>query len=181
MRISFVIRTILLALSASLLTAEERGELKGKFRFLGNPDLERFDKNRTRADFQRKKRPPSEGQMELLRFLLEASPERLQVMRRTIERVEKMTPEERKSMRVRLKRFRENAPAARTKMMKDFQSRQDALHRYWKTLDPETRAREMKHFYQLPLPARSKYLEKTGEKQSSGEGRKPKSREATTD
>jgi hypothetical protein len=66
-------------------------------------------------------------------------------------------------------------------MMKDFQSRQDALHRYWKTLDPETRAREMKHFYQLPLPARSKYLEKTGEKQSSGEGRKPKGREATTD
>ena len=30
--------------------------------------------------------------MELLRFFLEASPERLQVIRKTIERVEKMTP-----------------------------------------------------------------------------------------
>ena len=52
-------------------------------------------------------------QMELLRFFLEASPERLQVIRKTIERVEKMTPEERKSMRARLKRFREKAPPER--------------------------------------------------------------------
>jgi len=122
--------------------------------------------------------------MELLRFLLEASPERLQVMRRTIERVEKMTPEERKSMRARLKRFRENAPAARTKMMKDFQSRQDSLHRYWKTLDPEARAREMKHFHQLPMPERYKYMEKISKKQKpggGGGGRRPKGKEATTD
>jgi len=181
MRISFVIRIILVALSASLLTAEERGEFKGKFRFLGNSDSVRSDENRTRADFHRKKRPPSEEQMELLRFLLEASPERLQVIRGTIERVEKMTPEERKSMRARLKRFRENAPAARTEMMRDFRMRQDLLRRYWKTLDPETRAREMKHFYQLPLPQRSKYLEKVRKKQSSGVGKKPKGKEAISD
>jgi hypothetical protein len=168
MRISFVLKSLFFLLTACLLKADERGELKGKFRFLGNPDLERFDENRTRADFQRKRRPPSEEQMELLRFLLEASPERLQVIRRTIERVEKMSPEERKGMKVRLKHFRENAPAARTKMMRDFQSRQDSLRKYWKTLDPETQSREMKKFHQLALPERQKYLEKVRKKNKVG-------------
>ncbi|MBT3637599.1 MAG: hypothetical protein HN531_11705 [Opitutae bacterium] len=181
MRISFVLQSILILLTACLSKAEERGEFKGKFRFLGNSDSGRSDENRTRADFHRKKRPPSEEQMELLRFLLEASPERLQVIRGTIERVEKMTPEERKSMRARLKRFRENAPAARTKMMKDFHMRQDLLRRYWKTLDPETEAREIKHFHQLPMPERHKYLEKIRKKQKASEGKKAKSKEAVPD
>ena len=115
--------------------------------------------------------------MELLRFFLEASPERLQVIRKTIERVEKMTPEERKSMRARLKRFRRKA-AARTKMMKDFHMRQDLLNRYWKTLDPETRVREMNHFHQLSLPQRPKYLEKVRKIQRSLTMlKKPKSKE----
>ncbi len=181
MRISFVLQSLFVLLTVCLLKADERGELKGKFRFLGNPDLERFDENRTRADFQRKRRPPSEEQMELLRFLLEASPERLQVIRRTIERVEKMSPEERKNMKVRLKHFRENAPAARVKMMRDFQSRQDSLRKYWKTLDSETQSREMKKFHQLALPERQKYLEKVRKKTKLGEGKKAKGEEQISD
>ena len=171
MRISFVFQSIFLLLVPCLLLAEERGDPKGKFRFLGRPNIERIDENRSRSDFQRKRRSPSEEQMELLRFLLEASPERLQVIRRTIERVEMMTLEERKSMRGRLKHFRENAPAARSKMMKDFQSRQDLLRRYWKTLDPKAKAHEMKNFHKLPLPERQKYLEKVRKKTKPAEGK----------
>jgi len=137
------------------------------------------DHNRTGQGGHRKRRAPGEEQMDLLRFFLEASPERLQVIRKTIERVEKMTPEERKSMRARLKRFREKAPAARTKMMKDFHMRQDLLNRYWKTLDPETRVREMNHFYQLSLPQRPKYFEKVRKSQRSAEAKKPKSKEGS--
>ena len=135
------------------------------------------DHNRTVQGGHRKRRAPGEEQMDLLRFFLEASPERLQVIRKTIERVEKMTPDERKNMRARLKRFREKAPAARTKMMKDFHMRQDLLNRYWKTLDPETRVREMNHFYQLSLPQRPKYFEKVRKSQRSAEAIKSKSKE----
>lgn len=181
MRISFVFQSIFLLLAPCLLHAEERGDPKGKFRFLGSPNIERIDENRSRTDFQRKRRPPSEEQMELLRFLLEASPERLQVIRRTIERVEMMTPEERKSMRGRLKHFRENAPAARSKMMKDFQLRQDSLRRYWKTLDPKAKAQEMKNFHKLPLTDRQKYLEKVSKKQKSIGGKKGKGKEPIPD
>ena len=181
MRIPLVFQSLFIFLTANLAEADESGELKGKFRFLGNSELKRYEGNRTSPDLHRKRRPPSEEQMELLRFLLEASPERLQVIRRTIERVEKMTPEERKSMRGRLKRFRENAPAARTKMMKDFQSRQDSLRKYWKTLDSETKAREMSNFYQLSFADRQKYLEKVRKKEKTGEGKKAKDKEAISD
>ena len=183
MRIPFLVQFLFVSLFInSSMGEKEEPSFKGKTR--DDSRLGRFDQNRTGPGLHRKKRPPGEEQMELLRFLLEASPERLQVMRRTIERVEKMTPEERKSMRARLKRFRENAPATRTKMMKDFQSRQDLLHRYWKTLEPEARARETKHFHQLPLPDRHKYLEKISKKQKTGGGgggKRPKGKEATTD
>lgn len=181
MRISFVLQSILIFATTCLSQAEDRGEFKGKLRFLDNSDRALSDENRTRADFQRKRRPPSEEQMELLRFLLEASPERLQVIRGTIERVEKMTAEERKSMRARLKHFRENAPAVRSKMMKDFQSRQDLLRKYWKTLDSETKAREMKNFHKLPFPERQKYLEMIRKNRRSTEGKKPKGKGAVTD
>ena len=183
MRIPFVVKLLFVSLFAHSSKGEnEAPSSQGKIR--EDSSFSRFDHNRTGPGLHRKKRPPGEEQMELLRFLLEASPERLRVMRRTIERVEKMTPEERKGMRARLKRFRENAPAARTKMLKDFQSRQDSLHRYWKTLDPEARARETKHFHQLPMPERYKYLEKISKEQKtggSGGGRRPKGKEATTD
>ena len=179
MRISNVIHLLFVSLFACASMGEQKEPSRGKAR--EGPRVGYFDQNRTGSGFHRKRKPPGEEQMELLRFLLEASPERLHVMRKTIERVEKMTPEERKSMRARLKRFRENAPAARTKMMKDFHVRQDALNRYWKTLDPETRSREMKHFYQLPLPQRPKYLEKVRKNQRSDEDKKPKGKQATTD
>ena len=137
------------------------------------------DQNLTIQGFHRKRRAPGEEQMELLRFFLEASPERLQVIRKTIERVEKMTPEERKNMRGRLKRFREKAPAARMKMMKDFHMRQDLLNRYWKTLDPKTRVREMSHYHQLSLPQRPKYLEKVRKILRPDEAKKPKVKNAS--
>ena len=180
MRIPFVFQLLFVGLFAhSSLGEKEEPSLKGKTR--EDSRLSRFEQNRTGSGLHRKKRPPGDEQMELLRFLLEASPERLQVMRRTIERVEKMTPEERKSMRARLKRFRENAPAARTKMMKDFQSRQDSLRKYWKTLDSEAKAREMNNFHQLSLPDRQRYLEKVKKKEQTGEGKKAKDKEAISD
>jgi len=158
MKISFVLHILSVSLFACASMGEDGSSTKGKI--VDGSKSGRFDQNRTPAALHRGKRPPNDEQIELLHFLLEASPERLRTMRNTIERVESMSPEQRKSMRARLKRFRENPPAARTKMMRDYRMRQDLLRKYWKTLDPETRAREMKHFYQLPLPQRSKYLEK---------------------
>ena len=180
MRIPFVFQLLFVGLFAYP-SMGEKGEPSFKGKTREDTRLGRFDQNRTGPGLHRKKRPPGEEQMELLRFLLEASPERLQVIRRTIEHVEKMTPEERKSMRGRLKRFRENAPAARTKMMKDFQSRQDSLRKYWKTLDSEAKAREMSNFHQLSLPDRQKYLEKVRKKEKTGESKKAKNKEAISD
>ena len=59
-------------------------------------------------------------------FFLEASPERLQVIRKTIERVEKMTPRTQKHAS-EVETLGESA-TARTKMMKDFHMRQDLLN-----------------------------------------------------
>lgn len=179
MKTSFVFQILLVSLFACASMGEENPSSKGKI--VDGSKSGRFDQNRTPAALHRGKRPPNDEQIELLHFLLEASPDRLRAMRKTIERVEKMTFEERKSMRVRLKRFRENPPADRTKMMRDYRMRQDLLLKYWNTLDPETRAREMKHFYQLPLPQRPKYLEKVRRNHRAGEGKKPKGKEAITD
>ena len=179
MKISFVLQILFVSLFACASMGEDGPSSKGKI--VDGSKSGRFDQNRTGSALHRGKRPPNDEQIELLHFLLEASPERLQTIRKTIERVESMSPEQRKSMRARLKRFRENPPATRTKMMRDFRMRQDLLRKYWKTLDPETRAREMKHFYQLPLPQRPKYLEKVRKNQRAGEGKKPKGKEAITD
>ena len=179
MKNSFVLQLLLVSLFACASMGEQKTSSKGKNREEPRPG--RFDQNRTGPDIHWRKRPPGDEQMELLHFLLDASPERLQAMRKTIERVEAMSPEQRKSMRARLKHFRENPPATRTKMMRDFRTRQDLLRKYLKTLDPETRSREMKHFHQLPLPERSKYLEKVRKNQRTGEGRKPKAKESISD
>ena len=179
MKISFILQILSVSLFACASMGEDRPSSKGKI--ADGSKSGRFDQNRTGSALHWGKRPPNDEQIELLHFLLEASPERLRTMRKTIERVESMSPEQRKNMRARLKRFRENPPAARTKMMKDYRMRQDLLRKYWKTLDPETRARETKHFYQLPLPQRSKYLEKVRKGQRSDEDKKPKGKEATTD
>ena len=96
--------------------------------------------------------------MELLRFS-RASPERLQVIRKTIERVEKMTPEERKSMRARLKRFREK-PQPPDENDEGFPHETGFAEPLLENFGPETRVREMNHFYQLSLPQRPKYFEK---------------------
>ena len=179
MKISFLLHILSVSLFACTAMGEDGPSTKGKI--VDGSKSGRFDQNRTGSALHRGKRPPNDEQIELLHFLLEASPERLRAMRKTIERVESMSPEQRKSMRARLKRFRENPPAARTKVMRDYRMRQDLLRKYWKTLDPETKAREMKHFYQLPLPQRSKYLEKVRKNQRSGENKKPKGKEASTD
>jgi hypothetical protein len=127
-------KILLVSLFVCVSTGEDKPSSKSK---IGDGSKSgRFEQNRTGPDIHWRKRPPGDEQMELLHFLLDASPERLQAMRKTIERVESMSPEQRKSMRDRLKRFRENPPAARTKMMRDFRTRQDLLRKYWKTLDP---------------------------------------------
>ena len=89
----------------------EQNEASAQEKTIEGKRVDSVDHNRTAQGGHRKRRAPGEEQMELLRFFLEASPERLQVIRKTIERVEKMTPEERKSMRARLKRFQEKAPS----------------------------------------------------------------------
>jgi hypothetical protein len=120
-------------------------------------------------------------QIALLHSLLNASPERLKIIRKTIERVESMTLEERKNMRGRLKRFRDTSPHARSKMLKDFRVRQDFLGKHWQTLDSASRAKEIKRFHELPFPERKKYLEKISRKKRGGDGNRSKSKDASRD
>ena len=111
-------------------------------------------------------------------FFLEASPERLQVIRKTIERVEKMTPEERKSMRARLKRFREKASRP-IENDEGFPHETGFAEPLLENFGPETRVREMSHYHQLSLPQRPKYLEKVRKILRPDEAKKPKVKNAS--
>ena len=131
----------------------------------------RPDHNRSMLDFHRKKRPLGDEQIELLHSLLDAPPERLRVIRQTVERIESMSPEQRRGMKARLKRFRDKSPHDRSKMMSDFKARQDFLNRHWRTLDPPSRTREMNRFRKMDMGERTKYLERIRAIQKGSEAR----------
>ena len=122
-------------------------------------------------------RPPRQGpgslQIDMLRRLLDAPPEQLRYMRETIERIERMSPEQREDMRRRLHNFRDLPQHRRSEVFSDFHRRQDQLHRYWESLPPEKREREKRRLHNLPAHERKAFLDRTlGE---FDRGRKPPS------
>mgnify|MGYP005651572593 CR=1 FL=1 len=98
------------------------------------------------------------NRLEMLRRLLDAPPEQLRMIRETIRRIEQMTPPERDAMRKRLKNFRDLPSNSRSKMLSDFQTRQECLNRHWQSFPPDKRDKEKKNFEKLPLEKRKAYI-----------------------
>lgn len=118
------------------------------------------DKNQTKKNLRGIPIFPGANQVELLRALLDASPENLRILRKTIERVEGMSLEQKKVIKHRLRNLKNLQPERRIKELRALRHRQDVLSKYWNSLDLEIREREMKNFYKLSLLERKKYFEK---------------------
>jgi hypothetical protein len=116
------------------------------------------DKNQTKKTLRGIPLFPGANQVDLLRSLLDAPPENLRILRKTIERVEGMSPEQKKDIKHRLRNLRNLQPEGRTKELRALRHRQDVLGKYWKSLDPEMRKEEMRNFYQLSFADRTKYF-----------------------
>ena len=86
-----------------------------------SPVVERGKGGNPRGQHSRLPLLVGEGeQIEMLRRLLDTPPEKLRLMRETIQRLEKMSPKDREDMRRRLKRFRELPQQRRSGMFQNF-------------------------------------------------------------
>ena len=99
-------------------------------------------------------------QLEMLRRLLDTPPEKLRLMRETIQRVEKMSPEDREDMRLRLKRFRELPLQRRSEVFRNFHHKQNSLRSYWDSMPPQKRDKEMHEFQRLPPHERKAFMDR---------------------
>ncbi len=104
------------------------------------------------------RQPGGFNRLDLLRRLLDTSPEQLRMIRDTIRRIENMTPQERDDMRKRLNKFRDMPQQSRSKMMSDFQRRQDFLERHWQGFSPDKREKEKRSFQNLSPEKRKVYI-----------------------
>ena len=101
---------------------------------------------------------PGANQVDLLRSLLDAPPEKLRILRQTIERLESMSMEQKKEIKHRLRNLRNSRPEDRTKELKNLRHRQNILGKYWQTLEPEKRKKEMRKFHKLSMAERTQYF-----------------------
>ena len=98
-------------------------------------------------------------EIKMLRKFLDMPPARLRMLRKTIERIESYSDEEKRAMRQKLLKLRESDPIERKKMLHGFRKRYERLNAYWNNLPEEKRRREMKEFQSLSIPARKKYID----------------------
>ena len=116
------------------------------------------DNNFTKLISRRRLSFPGVNEVELLRSLLDASPERLKIMKKTIERVESMSPQKKKEIKKRLRQLKDSPPHIRAKELGWLKRRQEQLNNYWQTLSPQDRENEIKSFRALPSGEREKYF-----------------------
>ena len=109
------------------------------------------DNNQTKRELHRKPHFPGASQVDLLRTLLEMPPEKLRIMRNTIERVEGMSPVQKKEIKTRLRKLKDLKPDYRLHELRLLRRRHDILNKYWQSLNSESREEEMKKFYNLSL------------------------------
>ena len=102
------------------------------------------DKNQTKKNLRGIPLFPGANQVDLLRSLLDAPPENLRILRKTIEH--------------RLRNLRNLQPELRTRELRALRHRHDVLSKHWKSLDPEMRKEEMSNFHQLNFVDRTKYF-----------------------
>ena len=123
-------------------------------------EKEKVERPMTAYDFESFK----QMEIEVLQRLLKAKPEKLRVMRKTIERVELMSVEQRKAMSERLRNFR-NAPIEeKQRVMLRLKKRSKVLSQYWKKMDPQKKRVEMEHFRTLNEAERGNYFKKAKSK-----------------
>ncbi|MBT5908830.1 MAG: hypothetical protein HOH25_03460 [Opitutae bacterium] len=106
-------------------------------------------------------------QIEMLRRLLDTPPEKLRLMRETIQRLEKMSPKDREDMRRRLKRFRELPQQRRSEMFRNFHYKQnslrsyrDSLRSYWDSLPASKREKAQLDFQRLSPHERKAFVDR---------------------
>ena len=100
-----------------------------------------------------------DDEIRMLRRLLELPPHRLRILRKTIERMEKYSDQERDLMRKKLSRFRAEEPEVRRKVLEHLRKRHDLLKLYLSKLDPEKRLTEAKKFHAVSMQDKRKFLE----------------------
>ena len=130
--------------------------------------------SQTEHDLQHNRSNPSLSQIkvggikkmeiEVLKNLLSASPERLKVMRRTIERVESMSAEEKQMMLKRLQRFKMKSAEEKKMIFSKLNQRRKILDEYLKDLDSVEKEKEMGIFLKLKEPERTEFIRKIRQK-----------------
>ncbi len=98
-------------------------------------------------------------EIRMLRRLLELPPERLKMLRRTIERLENYTEEERKSLKEKLTHFNNRTPEERSRNIEDLMRRHALLKEHMERLSPSERASRMKRFQSLNLIEKKRFLD----------------------
>ena len=100
-----------------------------------------------------------EEEIRMLRKLLELPPARLKILRKTIERMEKYSEEDRELMRRKLSRFKAGAPEERKKFIEQIRRRHELLQSYLSKFSPKQKIEEAKKFHALSLNEKRKFFE----------------------
>ena len=110
-----------------------------------------------------------DDEIRFLRRLLDLPPERLRMLRKTIERLENYSEEERKALKDKLAHFRSGRPEERDKKIEDLMRRHALLREHMGKLPLGERAKRMKKFQSLNLTEKKRFLD---ELKKSNERRK---------
>ena len=98
-------------------------------------------------------------EIRMLRRLLDLPPERLGMLRKTIERLENYSEEDREALKKKLAHFRNGSPEERTKKIEDLMRRHALLREHMEKLSPSERAARMKKFQSLNLIEKKRFLD----------------------
>ena len=158
--ISKIIRTqfLVIGLGLTLLHANEKMVNQPITKNNDSIHKSSSDNNFTNISLRRKPSFPGANEVELLRTLLDASPERLKIMKKTIERVESMSPQKKKEIKKRLRQLKDSPPHIRADEIGRLKRRYEQLTQYWASLNPKDRQNEIKAFRALTFPEREKYF-----------------------
>lgn len=111
-----------------------------------------------------KKRPgrhPKVGEEEIrmLRRLLEMPPARLRMLRKTIERMENYSEEEREEMKKKLTKYQASSSGERSQAMESLLRRHSLLKSHWSKFSLERRASEIKKLNSMTQKERRKFFD----------------------
>lgn len=98
-------------------------------------------------------------EIRMLRRLMDLSPERLKILRRTIERIENYSEEEREALKKKLSHFSNRSPEERGRKIEDLMRTHARLKEHMEKLSPGERASRMKKFQSLNLNEKKRFLD----------------------